>query len=360
MELRMFKHRLVLSRSSASASAISTAAIFFLSPASAFFLAVFAVFPSFNFAQNAPLGTPQFGSYSFLRNDAGARAAALGGAFVAIHDDPAAVFYNPAVIASADDNQIHATFFKHVADVNSGFFVYNNSLKGLGVSSNSALAQGSVAISANYVNYGQFARTDRNGMSSGATFGGGDLALAATYANQLDSTWFYGVSVKYINSRLDNVSTGAVAVDAGMLYRIPKANVNIGVSVLHAGTQVASLGTMPDRLPIDVRIGVNHRLRGLPLLINASFARLADSTATLPERFLNFQIGGEFYFGQAVRVRIGYDNQRRRELSPEAQPRFTGFNAGVGLALPNLGVDYALSIVGMPGMVHRVSLLLKM
>lgn len=305
-------------------------------------------------------GTPQLGAYSFLRNDASARAAALGGAFVAIHDDPAAVFYNPAAIGSADDNQVQFTFFKHVLDINSGFVVYNNSLKALGVSSNNAFAQGSVAVSANYVNYGQFQRTDRNGMVSGATFGGGDIALAATYANQLDSTWFYGISVKYINSRLESISSGAFALDAGMIYRIPKANVNIGVSVLNAGVQVATVNGVQERLPLDVRVGVNHRLRGLPLLINASFARLADSTATLQERFLNFQIGGEFYFGQAVRVRIGYDNQRRRELAADAQPRLTGFNAGVGAVIQNINVDYALSAVGMPGMVHRISLNMKL
>jgi hypothetical protein len=301
----------------------------------------------------------QFGTYSFLRNDASARAAALGGAFVAVHDDPSAVFYNPAVIASADDNQINATFFKHVLDINSGFVVFNTSLQTLGVASNNPFSQGSLAISANYVNYGQFERTDRNGTRSGL-FGGGDLALAATYANQLDSNWFYGVSLKYINNRLEGLSTGALAVDAGMLYRIPKANVNIGVSVLHAGTQVATVNGVAERLPIDVRVGVNHRLRGLPLLINASLSRLADSTATLTDRFLNFQIGGEFYFGTAVRVRVGYDNQRRRELAADAQPRFTGFSAGAGVILQNIAVDYALNAVGMPGMVHRLSVNMRL
>jgi hypothetical protein len=310
-------------------------------------------------AQSASSSSAQLGAYSFLRNDASARAAALGGAFVAIHDDPTAVFYNPAAIASAEDNQVSATFFKHVLDINSGFAVFNTSLQTLGVASNSPFAQGSVALSANYVNYGQFQRADRNGTVSG-TFGGGDLALAATYANQLDSNWFYGVSLKYINSRLEGLSTGALAVDAGMLYRIPKANVNIGVSVLHAGTQVATVNGVAERLPIDVRIGVNHRLRGLPLLINASLSRLADSTANITDRFLNFQIGGEFYFGTAVRVRIGYDNQRRRELAADAQPRFSGFSAGAGVVLPNIGVDYALSAVGMPGIVHRISLNMKL
>jgi hypothetical protein len=298
----------------------------------------------------------QRGLYSFLRNDASARAAALAGSFVAVHDDPSALFYNPAAIASAEDNQLSVTFFKHVQDINSGFAVYNTSLQTLGVQSSSPAAKGSVAVGVNYVNYGSFQRLDRNGLSSGSNFGGGDVALSLAYANELDSNWFYGVAVKYVNNRLDNISAGAVAVDAGMLYRIPKANVNIGLSVLNAGVQVATVNGVQEALPLDVRLGVNHRLRGLPLLLNVTLTRLADNVPVFTDRFLNFAIGGEFYFGSAVRVRLGYDNQRRREIAADAQPRLAGFSGGVGIALDKFTVDYALTSLGMPGDVHRFSL----
>ncbi len=298
----------------------------------------------------------QRGLYSFLRNDASARAAALAGSFVAIHDDPVSLFYNPAGIASAEDNQLSVTFFKHVQDINSGFVVYNTSLQTLGVQSSSPAAKGSVALGVNYVNYGSFQRLDRNGTVSGASFGGGDIAISLGYANELDSNWFYGVAVKYVNNRLDNVSAGAVAVDAGMLYRIPKANTNIGLSVLNAGVQVATVKGAQEALPLDVRLGVNHRLRGLPLLLNLTLTRLADNVPVFTDRFLNFAIGGEFYFGSAVRVRLGYDNQRRREIAADAQPRLAGFSGGVGVVLEKFSIDYALMALGMPGDVHRVSL----
>jgi hypothetical protein len=298
--------------------------------------------------------TSYSGLYSFLRSDASARSAALGGAFVAIHDDAAAVFTNPAVIASAEENHISATFYKHVLDINSGFLVFNTSLDSLHVPQTSSFARGSVALSANYVNYGQFERADLLGNRTG-TFGGADIALGLTYANELDTNWTYGVTAKYINNRLDNASAGAFAVDAGMLYRIPKANVNIGVAVLNAGVQVSSLGGAVESLPLDVRIGVNHRLRGLPLLLNVGFARLADYTPNLAERLLNFSIGGEFYFGSAVRVRVGYDNQRRRSLAADAQPRLAGFTGGLGVAFPTFMLDYGFVALGVPGNTHRIS-----
>jgi hypothetical protein len=298
----------------------------------------------------------QRGLYSFLRNDASARAAALAGSFVAVHDDPTALFYNPAAIASAEDNQLSVTFFKHVQDINSGFAVYNTSLQTLGVQSSSPVAKGSVAVGVNYVNYGTFQRLDLNGSPAGSSFGAGDVAISLAYANELDSNWYYGVAVKYVNNRLDNVSAAAIAVDAGMLYRIPKANVNIGLSVLNAGAQIATVNGVQEALPLDVRLGVNHRLRGLPLLLNLTLTRLADNVPVFTDRFLNFAIGGEFYFGSAVRVRIGYDNQRRREIAADAQPRLAGFSGGVGIALDKFTFDYALTSLGMPGDVHRFSL----
>ncbi len=62
------------------------------------------------------------------------------------------------------------------------------------------------------------------------------------------------------------------------------------------------------------------------------------------------------YFGSAVRVRLGYDNQRRREIAADAQPRLAGFSGGVGIVLEKFSIDYALVALGMPGDVHRVSL----
>jgi hypothetical protein len=309
------------------------------------------VFSPFAYAQS----TAYSGLYSFLRSDASARAAALGGAFVAIHDDASAVFYNPAVIASAEENHVSATFYKHVLDINAGFLVINTSLDSLHVPQTSSFARGSVAFTANYVNYGQFERADRVGNRTG-TFGGADIALGLTYANELDTNWVYGVTAKYISNRLDNASAGAFAVDAGMLYRLPKANVNIAVSVLNAGVQVATLGNALEALPLDVRLGVNHRLRGLPLLLNVGFARLADYTPNVAERLLNFSIGGEFYFGSALRVRIGYDNQRRRSLAADTQPRLAGFSGGVGVAFPTFALDYAFVALGIPGNTHRITL----
>lgn len=285
--------------------------------------------------------------YRFLRNDASARSAALGGAFVSMPDDPAAVFYNPAAVATLGESRIAATYLKHALDINSGFLSYNNTLEGIG-------DNGHFSVGVNYVNYGSFDRADRNGNITG-TFGGYDLAAMATYANWLDSNLYYGVTVNVIVNGLESYSSSAFAVDAGVLYQMPESRTNIGLSVLHAGAQLSAIGSEREELPLDIRFGLNHRLRGLPLLLNVSLHHLADEKDNFIDRFENFSLGGELYLSSVLRARLGYDNQRRAGLASESQKKLAGLSAGIGIIIKNINIDYAMSSFGTVGTLHRVS-----
>jgi hypothetical protein len=278
----------------------------------------------------------------------------MGDVFVAASADVSAVFTNPATLSTLDSSELSATFFKHVLDINGGTVAYANQLSEFGVRDN-----GTVALTANYINYGRIDRTDRNGrvVGSVASF---DIALSAAYSNALDTNWYYGVAFKYITSRIDNVGTAAVATDVGMVYVIPKARVILGVSVLNAGVQVASIGAQPESVPMDVRLGISHQLRGLPLLVSASLNHLADPAAAVWDRFLNFSLGGELSIAKVVLLRVGYENQRRRELAPDVQPRLSGLSGGVGIVLNELRVDYALSSYGTIGALHRFAFSLRL
>lgn len=291
--------------------------------------------------------------YQFLRSEASARTAGLAGACTSITNDPSAMFYNPASVVTDDPREISATFIKQVLDINSGTITYTNTLNG-------ANNPGAFAVGVNYLNYGNFDRADKNGIING-TFGANDISLVGAYSNYLDSNLSYGVSAELISNSLENTGSTAIAFGAGILYQYSKPNskskTNIGFSILHAGFQLSKIGGTSESLPTDVRLGINHRLRGLPLLINLSFNRLADSQTKFGDRFLNFSIGGEFYFGKAVQVRFGYDNQKRRELSPDTRAGMSGFSFGLGIVTAQkLKVDYAMNLFGIGGTQHRISI----
>lgn len=293
------------------------------------------------FSGATALDTP----FSFLRYISGARAGGLSGSFVAIENDATALHFNPATISTVEDKQISVTFLKHVLDVNSGNFSYIYHTED----------KGTLAGFAGYTNYGSFDYADNLGYRSGQTFSANDVQLGAAYSNELDSNFYYGVALKYIYSGIEDVNASAMAADVGLFYLMPDRRTNIGASIMHAGFQLSKIDGETESLPLDMRIGINHRLRGLPLLVNFSFHHLADATDEFLDRFKSFNIGGEFYLGEYVQVRLGYDNQVRNLTDAEADKSFTGFSGGLGITANNFNIDYGLTSYGGSAQLHRFS-----
>jgi hypothetical protein len=177
-----------------------------------------------------------------------------------------------------------------------------------------------------------------------------------TYSNELDSTLSYGISAKLMYVTLDDLASSALALDAGVLYRLPSSRTNIGFSLLNIGTQLSTFEGIKDQMPIDVRLGINHRLRGLPLLLNFSLHHLADDADAFFDRIGNFSIGGEFILSKVLDLRIGYDNYVRNATSIQGQRRFSGFAAGVGIRTAYVQIDYGVSAIGTAGSIHRLTL----
>ena len=286
--------------------------------------------------------------FHFLRTNISARAAGMAGCFVAIPNDVNAVFINPAAMSTVEDKNFSATFLKHVLDINSGSVVYLLKDDNLG----------NFAASANYMSYGSFTRADAKGQTNG-TFTAGDVALGITYSNELDSNLYYGGTFKLIYSNIKSASSFAFAVDAGMIYMMPDIRTSVGVSVLHAGTQVTTFDSETEKLPLDVRLGISHRLRGLPLLVNFGFHHLADDTDNFFEKFANFSLAGEFYLGKYIRARLGYDNQIRRLTTPSDKREFSGITAGLGIYANSFYFDYGIAQNGTSATLHRFSVSLN-
>ena len=285
--------------------------------------------------------------FDFIQLGISARSASLGGAFTSMTKDQTAVFFNPGTLATIDSSSVSATFMKHVLDISSGMAIYT-----LPIEKNSTER---ISISAVYTAYGSFDRTDEFGTVTGS-FSSNNVGLMGTYSNELDSTLSYGISAKLMYVTLDDLASSALALDAGVLYRLPASRTNFGLSLLNIGTQLSTFEGITDQMPIDVRLGINHRLRGLPLLLNFSLHHLADDADAFFDRVGNFSIGGEFILSKVLDLRIGYDNYVRNATSIQGQRRFSGFAAGVGVRTAYVQIDYGVSAIGTAGSIHRLTL----
>ena len=285
--------------------------------------------------------------FDFIQLGISARSAGLGGAFTSISKDQTALFFNPGSLATVESSAVSATFMNHVLDISSGMATYT-----LPIEKNSSER---IAISAVYTTYGTFDRTDEFGSVTGS-FSANNVGLMGTYSNELDTTLSYGVTAKFMYATLDDLASSALALDAGVLYRMPASRTNIGFSILNLGTQLSTFEGITDRMPIDVRLGINHRLRGLPLLLNFSLHHLADDADAFFDRVGNFSIGGEFILSKVLDLRIGYDNYVRNATSIQGQRRFSGFAAGIGVRTAYVQIDYGVSALGTAGSIHRLTL----
>jgi hypothetical protein len=292
--------------------------------------------------------TAQAGSnttYTFLRSDVGARAAAMAGTFVTQTDDPNCLFYNPAGLAGIQQPSGSIGFFKHLMDINAGSLSFAYPLPDVGV-----LSAGLV-----YFNYGSFDETDDLGNVLGS-FTAGDLALSAGYAGTLDDDLTYGASLKFIYSQIAGYSSTGIGCDAGMLYRVPDSKVTLGASIRNVGAQVSRFADTPEDLPVDLSIGGSVVPKGLPLVVSLNFHKLNESVDAFGDRFKSFSVGGEFTLSPVLQARFGYNNAERRELKIGTSAGLAGFSGGVGITIEGYRLDYALSSLGKIGSLHRITL----
>lgn len=282
-------------------------------------------------------------SFEFLRLDTSPRAAALAGSFVANGDDPNVMFYNPAGVNLLSGMPISFSFLKYLMDINSASISFSKEIEGLG----------RFATGIQYINYGTFTRADKDGMKLG-NFGAGDVALLLGYGNQLDNNFYYGANIKLIYSSIESYSSAGVAFDLGLHYAIPESRWNFGFSILNLGTQLKSYFNTREELPLDVRLGFSKELEKLPFRLFWSFNKLGDRYENFLDRFKQITVGGEFRFGQSLRVRFGYDNEKRKEMKlGSTTSGLAGFSVGLGFIVNKYNVDYSFTSLGLVGALHR-------
>ena len=302
------------------------------------FIALFimSVFTGNLFSQN---------TYEFLRVDMSARAAALGGTFVSNHDDPNVIFYNPAGINLLSEDPISFSFVKHLLDINLASLSYSTEFEDIG----------RFGGAVKYINYGTFTQADEFGNREGE-FGAGEVAFILGYANSLDSNFNYGIDIKYIYSKIADRNSSGLGFDIGLNYFIPEADFCIGFAAMNIGTQLSSYYEEKEELPLDISIGASKKLEHLPLRLSLDFHKLNADREDFIDRFKAFSVGAEFTLSKVLRLRFGYDNEKRSDLKIGTSSGIAGFNAGLGAIISDYNFDYAFSSMGLIGALHRVTI----
>lgn len=269
----------------------------------------------------------------FLKAGAGARAAALGGAYTALGDDASALYWNPAGLNRVEKRSLVLMRAGYVGSVTFNYAAYAGRLKGIGA----------YGASLNYMSAGSVSETDDQGFETG-TMNPGDTALTLGFAGA-SGGWNFGASYKFINSRL-KTSASAHAFDIGALSpRYLNGRLNFGFALLNLGGPV-KYETKKERLPFIAKAGAAYRL--------SSRVGLSSDVCFPVDETPYGALGAEFLMYSREKLkffwRAGFNSGTMGDFGG-----FNGFSAGIGFVFGDIRADYAAVPMGVLGLSNRVS-----
>jgi len=304
-------------------------------------------------------------SAAFLGIDIGARAAAVGGAYVAISDDLSAIYWNPAGLSRIKTWQVAFMHAELIADTK---FDWGAMLIPLN-------RFGSMALSVTSLSHEDMEiRTIAEPEGTEEFFSAGDLLLALSYAISLSDRFSIGFNGKFIHSQIYNESANAIGFDVGTLFNTGYRGLKIGATIINFGQKMKLSGRDLIILvdPAPAKFGSNDRIVSelqtgsfdLPLAFRAGIAMdvltVGSSRLTVSIEAFNpsdnaesVNAGFELSFSEYAAIRFGYKSLFKAESEE-------GFAGGGGLALklrngPKIVLDYAYSDFGRLKNVTRFS-----
>lgn len=281
--------------------------------------------------------------YPFLNIPVSARQAALGGDAISVRDyDAGFATVNPALMNLDMEERIAVNYASYLAGSNYGTISYVKDLQYGHL----------LSLNARYMDYGKMSRTDESGTINGE-FGASDAALGVGYAYQFDEDWTVGGSVNFVNSKIDNYTSMAVAGSAGVTYHNKQSKETVALVARNFGYQFKTFNGEREKLPFRVDLGYTRIFKEFPIAVTVTahdlqkFNISQDYNNNGQEvKFLrkiadHFSFGAELFPEQSFNIRLGYNVKRGNELAVLDQRSFTGLSAGFGVKISSFRFDYS-------------------
>lgn len=292
-------------------------------------------------------------AYNFLSLPTSSHVYALGGHnLTVIDDDINLVQQNPALLGSEFDHQVGLTYMKYIGSTN-----FLGAQYGQGVSEH-----GAVAVGVQYYGYGDLTAADADGTITGK-FSASDIAINLTYSHDITTNLRGGIALRYVYSKYESYTAGAVAVDLGMNYYNPDNELSLSLVAKNLGGQVKKFNETKDNLPWDIQLGVSKAFRGIPVRLSLTAYNLrhwhlpyyepADKnrpTSDLEKKdsfgsnlFRHLVFGAEYLFSDNMYLALGYNYKMRTDMSAYKRDLLSGFSAGAGLRVKAFGFGFAFA-----------------
>ena len=291
--------------------------------------------------------------FNFLKLPNTPQLTALGGVNISnITNDVGLSFNNPALLKESMHGQLNTVFNNMYAGIK------HYHLSGAFTSTAPAI---NFSAGIHYLNYGNIQQTDAAGNQLGS-FRPGDYAIHVAASRKYMEHWYYGVTLKFVNSNYGLYRANGIAMDAGVAYYDSTHAWQASLVMKHMGFQLKTYtDTRPDDLPFDLQAGITKRLKKAPIQFSVTAHHLHRFNIRYNDTLFNNENGfhnlkgnfadhvfrhlvfaTQFYIGDKVELTTAYNYLRRQELSiDQAANGLTGFSLGVGVLFRKLAIRYA-------------------
>ena len=266
---------------------------------------------------------------AFLKIPVGPRVVAMGEAAAGYIDDASALFYNPAGLANVPTYGVLLAHNQGFLDMNQEYLAGVYGSEGLG----------RFGLALNYWGSGSIQGINIRGETMpGYVISAADWSVNLGYARSF-SDLSVGLGLKLVREQNESLSTAAVALDAGAMYKTPLKGLRAGVSVANIGTK-AKLYQESYSLPLQARLGWRY---------DVGIVGVTQDFILSETEKPGIAAGVECRPVEVLAVRVGYRTGSDYE-------GLSGLRAGLGLDWHGIGVDYAFAPYGKLGASHRISI----
>ncbi len=296
---------------------------------------------------------PKTTAYNFLNVPASSHVYGLGGHNLTIIDDDInLVEQNPALLGPEYDHQVGLNYMRYIGDTNFAGLRY-----GQGVSEH-----GAFAVGLQYFGYGSIQGADIDGTKTG-TFSASDMAFSLTYSHDINEKFRGGITLKYLYSKYEDYSAGAVAADVGINYYDSDHEFSASLVAKNLGGQIKKFDEYKDNLPWDIQVGVSKMLGHAPIRLHLTAYELArwkspyykiedvnnpnsdlvkkDSFGSNLLRHLVF--GVDVLPTNNIYLGIGYNYRTRTDMATYKRDFMSGLSVGAGLKVRAFGIGAAFA-----------------
>jgi hypothetical protein len=301
-----------------------------------------------------PFGKVGTAALQFLKLGVDARAIGMGEAYTSVTDDVSSVYWNPAGLAPAYENQ---AFFSHTNWP-------------AGIMHEFAAGTYTTGVST-FAVYGSVLHMDKIDITDEDTFGptgeqftNSSMAFGFDYAQQFTNKFSAGLGIKYLRENLYEFSINSYALDLGSMYNTGWKNIKIGMALRNFGPDIRYRvdddedgaydedpydlfdndgdgltdedgPELDSKIPMSFSLGVSGDI----MRTETSHWIASLQLDNVIDRMETWNLGTEYKMGNLF-LRAGY------QINYDTN----GFSAGVGYQIPTrfaiINVDYAYTDMG--------------